>query len=101
MKTADNLSGGKEIPLHSGTLKFIPCSQRPATGPYPEPHVYGLHITLCFFKIRFNVILNLLPDLPSGLYSLSFPANFYANLIFTMRATYLANTPGFNHPNIW
>jgi hypothetical protein len=53
----------------------LPSSQKPSTGPYPEPDYY-------FFKIHFNIILHLRLDLPNGLLTFAFPTkNLYAFIL--------------------
>jgi hypothetical protein len=53
-----------------------PCTQDPATGPYPEPANYSPHTHILFAYDRFNNILRLGHLFPSGfptkiLYALS------------------------------
>jgi len=50
----------------------FPCSQMPATGPYPEPAESSRPIDPCLAKVHLNVILHL--RLTSGLL-LSGPPN--------------------------
>jgi len=42
----------------------LPCSQQPATGPYPQPDMKAVKtLTSCFFKIHLLLILHLSLDL--------------------------------------
>jgi hypothetical protein len=50
-------SARQEILLFFAELEgCLPCSQKPATGPYPEPGEYNSHSHI-LFKIHFNIIL--------------------------------------------
>jgi hypothetical protein len=44
-----------------------PCSQDPATCPYPEPDRF-IPPPSYSFKVHFNIILLSMPSFPSGLY---------------------------------
>jgi hypothetical protein len=43
---------------------WLPRSQEPATGPYPEPDESFHILTNCFCKIHFNIILPHTPTSP-------------------------------------
>jgi hypothetical protein len=46
-----------ELPRLLWTPKIsLPCSQQPATGPYPEPDKSSPHISTHFPKINSNII---------------------------------------------
>jgi hypothetical protein len=55
----------------------LPCSQQPATGPYPEPDASTPHLTTLFPKIHSNVIL------PFTLVSL-FPSGFPTKILYAL-----------------
>jgi hypothetical protein len=62
----------------------LPCSQEPATDPYPEPDT-SIHIlTPYFFKIHFNVILLSTPRSPR-----KYPLRFFDESIQWICHTFL------------
>jgi hypothetical protein len=65
----------------------LPCSQEPATGPYPEPH-----------DLRVILILSshLILGLPSGLFSSGYPTKIFYAFISPMSVTYSAHLILFN-----
>jgi hypothetical protein len=97
----------KNFPTFNGARRFrgsLPCSQKPTTGPYPEP-INPVHIApFYFYKIHLILIFSHL-CLPSG----PFPSGFstkmlYAFLFSLMLATMpcLSHPPSLNHSNyIW
>jgi hypothetical protein len=82
----------KNFPAFYGTLRFIPCSQEPSTGPYPEPHqlIYTIHS----ISLRSILILSthLRLGLPSGLFPSGFHTNIRCTFLFSpIRATRLVH----------
>lgn len=58
------------------------------TGPCPQPDESRIYPYILLFKINFNIILPLRPDLPRVLSSSGFPTEIlYAFSISTLRAT--------------
>jgi hypothetical protein len=49
----------------------LPCSQKPATGPCPDPDESSPHPV--YFKINFNLISRTCVGLTSGLFPSGFP----------------------------
>jgi hypothetical protein len=51
----------------------LPCSELPATGPYPKPHESSPHPATTLSKINSNIIFHLRLDLQSSLFLSDFP----------------------------
>jgi hypothetical protein len=65
----------------------LPCSQQPATGPYPEPDAFSPHVPT-LFSLWSTLSSRLRLGFPSGLLPGDFPTKIsYALLISPVRAT--------------
>jgi hypothetical protein len=64
------------------------CLQKPATGPYPQPHESCQFTPTHFFNTHFHIILHLRIDLQWGL----FPSGFDAGTLFTFLVSPLRAT---------
>jgi hypothetical protein len=60
----------------------LPCSQKPSTGPYPEPDESSPYRPSYFCQIHFNIILQRL-GLPSGLFPSGFPTKILYAFLFS------------------
>jgi hypothetical protein len=66
----------------------LPCSQKPSTGPNPEPDQSSTYHASYLSKIHLVLSTHLRPDLPSGLFPSGFPTNILSELLFSfIRAT--------------
>jgi hypothetical protein len=70
----------------------LPCSQEPATGPYPEPDESDPHPKPDFLKIHFKTIIHFHAVLPSGLFTSGFPTKTLCAFL-TSHACYMPRPP--------
>jgi hypothetical protein len=62
----------------------LPCSQKPSTGPYPEPDQYNTyHHILSLLRSILILSTHLRLGLPSGLFPSGFPTNILYVFIFS------------------
>jgi len=65
----------------------LPCSQEPATGPYPQPDASSPQLPTLFLKI-YSILSFYLPlGLPSNHFPSGFPTKIYAFLIFPISSS--------------
>jgi hypothetical protein len=67
----------KKFPAFYGKKSSLPCSQEPATGPFPDPDEFNPPLTPCSVR-SINIFSHLRQGLPCVFYHSSFSTKMYA-----------------------